>query len=617
MRTIPLDTELRSRVAATLAQAPLFQGLNAEQLDKVVGLAVLMQFDAGETLVRQGDASEGMFVVVRGEAAVSVAERRTGEPVQVSVIRAPETAGEVGLLLGEPRMASVTARGTVLVVSFSASTFRGLFLQVPAFGMAVAQSLARRLVGAQRDVSLPTWSDAAPVPSPDVVSLLPLDFIERHRVLPLSLEGTSLTLGFVDSPDAATLDGARRMVPSLEITPVQIRQRLLDEVLRERSGIASWSSGLASRPPAEAAATAHAAPQLDRLLRRMVAEGASDLHLSAGHRPRWRIDGAVREIGDVPVLGGDEVAQLLDGAMDARSRAALADNDCDFAYPIEGLARFRVNMFRDQRGVSAVLRVIPAKILTVEQLGLPPAVEALCRQPKGLVLVTGPTGSGKSTTLAAMIDAINRTRDEHILTLEDPVEFVHRSQRCLVNQREVGPHTKSFARALKAALREDPDIVLVGEMRDLETVSLAMETANTGHLVFGTLHTSTAIGTVDRIINLFAPEQQPQMRATLSETLRGVVAQTLCKKIGGGRVAALEVLMVNAAVSNLIREGKSHQIASMMSVGRAAGNQLLNDELQRLVSTGVVAYEEASAKAVDKADLARRCGKEPPEKDKR
>jgi twitching motility protein PilT len=242
---------------------------------------------------------------------------------------------------------------------------------------------------------------------------------------------------------------------------------------------------------------------------------------------------------------------------------------------------------------------------------MPKVVAQLCALPKGLVLVTGPTGSGKSTTLAAMVDLINRTRREHVVSLEDPVEFVHASQASLVNQREVGPHTSSFARAIRAALREDPDIILVGEMRDLETVSLALEAANTGHLVLATLHTSTAISTVERIIGLFPPEEQSRIQVTLADVMRGVVSQVLLRRIGGGRVAALEILIVNAAVSNLIREGKVHQIASSMQTGKAIGNQMLNESLAELVRGGTVEVDEALAKAVDKADLARRLGRSP------
>ena len=278
-------------------------------------------------------------------------------------------------------------------------------------------------------------------------------------------------------------------------------------------------------------------------------------------------------------------------------------HDTDFAYEIPGLARFRANAFADRKGPGAVFRVIPAKILTAEQLGLSPAILGLCTLNKGLVLVTGPTGSGKSTTLCAMIDHVNKTRADHLITIEDPIEFVHQNQKCLINQREVRTHTDSFKDALRAALREDPDIVLVGELRDLETIAIAIETAETGHLVFGTLHTTTAASTVDRVIDQFPSDRQAQIRIMVSESLRGVIAQTLCRKIGGGRIAALEVLIATGAVSNLIREGKTFQIPSMMQVGKNVGMVSLNDALFELVAKKLVTPEEALSKAVDKAGL--------------
>jgi twitching motility protein PilT len=338
----------------------------------------------------------------------------------------------------------------------------------------------------------------------------------------------------------------------------------------------------------------------------MIAEGASDVHLSAGQRPRWRIDGQLMEIADVPVLDSNTVMQLLTPVIDQRFRAQFEEsNDVDFAYALQD-ARFRVNLFRNSHGPSAVFRHIPTRIPTLEQLGMPDVVRQFCNEPKGLILVTGPTGSGKSTTLAAMVDLINKSRRDHILTLEDPVEFVHPSQLALINQREIGSHTTSFARALKAALREDPDVVLVGEMRDLETVSLALETANTGHLVLATLHTSTAPLTIDRIVNLYPSDQQNQVRSTLADVLRGVVCQNLCRRIGGGRVAALEILVVNHAVSGLIREGKTIQIPNIMQTGKSLGNQLLNDSLLQLVQAQKVEFDEALSKAVDKAEFTKR-----------
>jgi twitching motility protein PilT len=278
-------------------------------------------------------------------------------------------------------------------------------------------------------------------------------------------------------------------------------------------------------------------------------------------------------------------------------------NDIDFAYEIPGVARFRANVFRDRNGIGGIFRQIPTKILSAEELNLPKAVLELCNLNKGLVVVTGPTGSGKSTTLAAMVDYINRNHSSHIITIEDPIEFVHQDKRCVVNQREIGSHTASFKRALKAALREDPDIALVGEMRDLETVEIAIETAETGHLVFGTLHTNTAASTVDRIIDQFAVDRQPQIRTMLSEALRGVVAQTLCKKKGGGRVAALEILVVTPSVANIIREGKTFQLPSIMQTGKSMGMVTLSDSLIQLVKEGVVDVKEAYFKSVDKNEF--------------
>jgi twitching motility protein PilT len=337
----------------------------------------------------------------------------------------------------------------------------------------------------------------------------------------------------------------------------------------------------------------------------MVEAKASDLHLSTGMPPLVRKDGHMQplEASAAPMTAAD-VEALLDPITPEKNREEFSRrHDTDFAYAIEGLARFRANMFLDRKGRGAVFRVIPANILTAEQLGLSPHILQLCRLTKGLILVTGPTGSGKSTTLCAMIDYINKTREDHLIAIEDPIEFVHQNNKCLINQREVRTHTNSFKDALRAALREDPDIVLVGELRDLETVAIAIETAETGHLVFGTLHTTTAASTVDRIIDQFPADRQSQIRVMLSESLRGVIAQNLCRKVGGGRIAALEVLIATSAVSNLIREGKTFQIPSMMQVGKAVGMVSLNDALMELVSKKLVAPDEAYSKSIDKAGL--------------
>ena len=345
--------------------------------------------------------------------------------------------------------------------------------------------------------------------------------------------------------------------------------------------------------------------EIDVLFRLMCEAGASDLHLSVGTPPLVRKDGGIQPLdAAAPALDSATIVRLLDPIMPEKNKHDFTErHDTDFAYEIAGLARFRANVFMDRKGRGAVFRVIPSDILTAEKLGLSPAILTLCKLNKGLVVVTGPTGSGKSTTLCGMIDYINRTRKDHIITIEDPIEFVHENKSCAINQREVHNHTMSFKNALRAALREDPDIILVGEMRDLETVAIAIETAETGHLVFGTLHTTTAASTVDRVIDQFPADRQSQIRIMLSESLKGVISQTLCRKIGGGRVAALEVLIVTPAVSNLIREAKTFQIQSMMQVGKAVGMVTLNDALMDLVAKKLVAPEEAYAKAIDKAGI--------------
>ncbi len=343
--------------------------------------------------------------------------------------------------------------------------------------------------------------------------------------------------------------------------------------------------------------------EMERLLRQLVESGGSDLHLGTDSIPILRKDGELLRLEEPPI-DGTLLELLLRSIMDSEHwQIFQRDNDVDWAYEVEGVARFRCNAGRERRGALAVFRQIPAEVRTVEDLGLSREVQSLCALNRGLVLVTGPTGSGKSTTLAAMVDLINRTRSDHLITIEDPIEFVHQSKRCLVTQRQVGIHTKSFKAALRAALREDPDVVLVGEMRDLETISIAIETAETGHLVLGTLHTTTAASTLDRIIDQFPTDRQPQIRVMLSESLRGVVAQVLCKKVGGGRVAAREVLLSIPAVSNLIREGKTFQIPSIMQTNRKIGMVTLNDALLELVESGAIEPREAYLKSAEKTGL--------------
>jgi twitching motility protein PilT len=345
--------------------------------------------------------------------------------------------------------------------------------------------------------------------------------------------------------------------------------------------------------------------RLEGLLRAMIERRSSDLHLRVGEPPIVRVDGEMVRIAGEQPLGGDELEVLVRSIMPQRNIDEFAQsNDTDFAHDIPGTGRFRCNVLRDHKGCAAVFRMIPANVVTVEQLGISEEVQKLCYLTRGLVLVTGPTGSGKSTTLCSLIDLINRKRNEHVITIEDPIEFVHQNKQCIITQRQVGVHTGSFKSALRAALREDPDIVLVGELRDLETVSIAIETAETGHLVFATLHTTSAAGTIDRLIDQFPPDRQEQVRTMLSESLRGVISQTLCKKIGGGRVAAREVLLSIPSIANLIREGKTFQIASVIQTSKRLGMVTLNDALIDLVDAEQVEAKEAYMKANDKMGFA-------------
>ena len=376
-------------------------------------------------------------------------------------------------------------------------------------------------------------------------------------------------------------------------------------VVAAATPVVTAAVALAATPTVTMGEDSTARMAMDNLLRQLVEQGGSDLHLRCSEPPILRRHGEMVRLPDEPPLDDSTLMRMLTVIMPERNRSEYsATNDTDFAYEIAGLARFRANAFRERKGAGAVLRVIPAKVVSAEELGITSEVQALCQLTKGLVLVTGPTGSGKSTTLCALIDLVNRTRTDHVITIEDPIEFVHQNKKCVITQRQVGVHTGSFKHALRAALREDPDIVLVGELRDLETASIAIETAETGHLVFGTLHTTTAPSTIDRLVDQFPADRQEQIRVMLSESLKGVISQVLCKKIGGGRVAAREILLSTNAISNLIREAKTFQITSVMQTSRRGGMCTLNDALIELVDAGQVEPKEAYMKATDKSGFS-------------
>jgi len=483
------------------------------------------------------------------------------------------------------------------------------------------------IAGASRPVT------KAPLTSAQVVSLL-------REIAPAtataSLDaGQATSFGYVSDEGAFTIEAGRdsaRWQVRITIDAGRERDRLVDHAREIGSAAVAGSRATvaaptmpqpaASQPTPASIRLVTSAPQaaiaadgdvignfdgadraraaLDALLRTMVEKGASDLHLRCGEPPILRLHGEMARLDQAP-LEPTALDAMLRSIMPERNRREYIDSsDTDYAYELEGLARFRANALKDRRGPAAVFRQIPATVVTVEQMGITPEVQKLCQLNKGLVLVTGPTGSGKSTTLCSLIDLVNRSRSDHVITIEDPIEFVHPNKKCIITQRQVGVHTGSFKSALRAALREDPDIILVGELRDLETVSIAIETAETGHLVFGTLHTTTAAGTIDRIIDQFPADRQAQIRVMLAESLKGVISQTLCKKIGGGRVAAREVLLSITAVTNLIREGKTFQIPTVMQTSKRLGMVTLNDALLELVDGGLIEPLEGYTKAIDK-----------------
>jgi twitching motility protein PilT len=600
METMTEELSLEA-VSPALKACPLFQALKDEHFSQILKIAEPVRFAAEEVIVDEGTAADAFYVILEGEASIRL-KSPAGDSVELGRVPKGATFGEMGLLLGKTRTASVVAVTDLQALKFSNKAFDTMFQKIPKFGLGLSQGLAHRLDEVSGHIPLPKYDARKGIPETDVLKLIPKEFCQRHRVLPLEVDGNVLTVGVVDDPSTAVVAAIRQHVPSMELHTVRTELPFFNDVMSTHSGVPTIARG------AESAAKPDArSPELDALLSQMVAEGASDLHLSAGHKPRWRINGDMHEVADGPVLAPNQVFELMKPVLADRHREEYLDTmDADFAYAVPGVARFRVNLFRDHHGAGAVFRQIPTTVMSLDQLGFPPVLKELCEIPKGLVLVTGPTGCGKSTTLAAMVDYVNRTRKSHIVTLEDPIEFLHPSQQCLVNQREVGGHTKSFARGLKSALREDPDVVMVGEMRDLETIALALETANTGHLVFATLHTNSAVGTIDRIVDQFPAHEQAQIRSVLADVLRGVVTQTLIKKKEGGRLAALEIMVVNHAIANLIREAKTVQIPSIIQTNRASGMQLLNDVLSEMVETRKIELSEALANAVDKKDLEKR-----------
>lgn len=604
---------LRDAALEAMQQSDLFSTLGVADREIVLSHGRIFEYAPGERVVEAQTRSDAFFMILRGRASVVVPQPGQEEGIEVSRLQPYDAIGELGLLLDEPRTARVVAQSRLFVLEFEQASFQLLLDKVSGFSLRLCRVLARRLVDTSRMVELPR-SEEGTLPSPELMHLLPAQLIHRHQVLPLKQEEGTLTVGFVHDPAPHILSALQRFLPGFQLRPVRIAHALFERVL-QRSALGAPEAAPAPAPAAATSAAAAspadvAAAQRQRLyplLERMMAEGASDLHLAAGQAPRWRLYGEMHALEDIPPIKPREAFELLTAGLPERIMAVLQEHqDVDFTFTAEGIARFRVNLYEDEQGYSAVMRLIPPTVPSLQQLGLPRVVGDLCRLKRGLVLVTGPTGCGKSTTLASMIDHINATRREHIVTLEDPIEFIHPSKLALVNQREVGRHTQSFERALRAALRQDPDIVLVGEMRDLATLRLALETANTGHLVLGTLHTGSAIGSIDRMVDLFPAEERDMARSIIAEVLQAIITQSLCRRRGGGRVAAFEVLVSDGAVGNMIRQGKTQQLGTTLTTGRARGNLAMVDSLHELVRKNQITAEEALLHATDRDEMKKR-----------
>ena len=598
MKEFELDQELIPLARKTLGISDMFVCLDETVLDNLVGLAgKLHVYEDHELVITAGSASDFFLVVVKGEVSVSIGQEENF--IEIARLGPGHMVGEIAMLRDEAHSYSYFARGRLVALCFSSSVFYDHILTIPGINIPLPQIVGRRFQESPGYLASLENRKEMPLPDMELMKLLPADFMQRNRLFPVKRIDNRVAIGYCEIMHRDLRESIARLLPDFEVKTVFFSSEYFNRVMQKFLG----------EPEEVQVSKSSEVRNVDDLLRRLVAAGGSDLYLSAGQTPRWRIDGEIQEVSDAEKFGSEEVLDLLRPVARTEILASFADScDEDFAYSMSCGYRFRINLLRDHNGVSAVFRHIPTEIHSLETLELPDILTRFCEMPKGLVLVTGPTGCGKSTTLAAMIDWINRRRRCHILTIEDPIEFVHGSQQALINQREVGIHTRSFAKALRAGLRENPDVVMVGEIRDNETMAMALETANTGHLVFATLHTATAPSTIDRVIDNFPSEGQNQVRMFLADNLIGVVCQTLCRRITRGCIPAFEIMVMDPAMANLIRTGKTYMLPNAMITAQANGNRLLNDDLCNLVRNGTITLAEAMNKTRDKTELERKLG---------
>lgn len=585
-------------VLEVLGRSPLFHGLAEDSLVALAERAELLRFDPDEPLARQGDAADAFLLLVEGGATV-VRDGGEGEsldggpPLVLARISPPESIGEMGVLLRQPRTASVYADGGAIVLRYGAKAFHEMLLQHPYFGLVMSRTLAERLRAANRRIPLPELGDVVAEPEPDARALLPVDFQIRHRIVPLTVDDLRVRVGCVDDADPEVIDRIRRQLPGLRIRPVRITAEYFERAMRAVGG--AWFDG-DSTPPEETTLDRLlelGESRLELLLKRMVAEGASELHLAAGRIPRWRIDGDLLPLSDSRRLGVEEAFEWVLDLM-ARPNLLAGFDDAhtfELTHEIADVARFRIRLTRDVRGVGATIRSIPLRVPSAAQLGLPPALVALTARQRGLILVAGPRGSGRTTSIAALVGRINRERPVYVLTLEDPITFLHESDAALVVQREVGRHTDGLAPALVDITRDEPDVVVIGDLT-ADGAEGALALASTGPLVIAGLAAESAVDAVERLLAMFGPADRAAGARTLSRCLLGVSAQVLAQRRSGGRLAAFEYVVVEPRLVEDIAAQRSSGLAG-------AREQTLAQVLAARVEAGALAVADARRAAPD------------------
>ncbi|MBU0551947.1 Flp pilus assembly complex ATPase component TadA [Myxococcota bacterium] len=589
-------TDERDLVLKILDRSPLFHGLESAHLDEVIEEAEVWRYPPKALIARQDDPSDAFYLILKGEA--DVVREQPGQPnVSLATLKPAESVGEMGLLLSDTRSASVFARTEVTMLKFSSRRFHRMLLRLPYFGLVMCRTLAQRLQEVNARLPTTLIHDPATPPPPEVLRALPLDFQIRHRLVPLRESNGVMTLGCVEGLSFKVLSAVQRQLPGLMVDTQQISKGFFERVMSGLSG----GEALSDAPPAEEAPRA---PLLDGLLRRALAEGASDIHLSARQRPFWRIHGEVRALKDLRALSSQDVMQIIEPILPEHSRAALSERRAArFTYTLGEIARFRIQLFEDLNGACASIRCIPARVPSPAELGLSPAVIDLCASPRGLILVAGPNRAGKSTTLAALVEHINLTRPVHIITLDESVEYLIPSQQALVNQREIGRHAPSFTEGIEAALREDPDVLVIGEISDFETLMMALRGASRGILVLASMNTSTTLSTLDHVFSLTPEPQRAEIRHLLANVTLALINQRLLQGIERP-TRVFEVLLGTPSVLKQLRAGRLEAILPLMT--SEEGHQRLDDALTRLVLAGAVEYEEALRQALAPADFAAR-----------